>query len=592
MKGKKQIELPQYLDMLKPYIRTYGTLEKVKLEWLKGEPLFWKIEAEPHVMQLVRRIFRVAKGDYKGVAYIEPTMKHIADLNWFMMRYPLKIKNKQEFYMDYVKARQHVEQRMLINTKIQRPRTPKNFNGELFKFQKHGLAYISHNRRSILADEMGLGKTVQALALLCKDNKFPVLIVTPPHLLLQWESETKRFLGDNIKTHIMKGLTPYEVPEADVYFIHYLIIRGWYKELQNMGFDSIIFDEVQELRRPQSEKYLRCKQIVDVVNPSTCIGLSGTPIYNYGCEIYFLYYILKPDVLGTWESFRKEWAKWGRMVEDPEALGSYLKEEGMLLRRRKEDVLSELPPKRRAVQLIGLDEKLYLNLYNKSVEIAKEIPLAKDNEKAMLVMNAVNNIRRASGISKSQHVAEFVRLLLEAKEPVLLYAYHHDVVDQYAKYLKKFNPGFITGRQNQIEKRESEQRFMEGKTDLLIINLRTTAGLNLQRARAVVFGELDFSPAVHTQAEDRAHRIGQKDSVMAYYLVAQTPSDMEIIECLGVKAQQFKGIMQDRNLTETEKFMSQRDAQSYMWNVIKRLEEKEGKQYLTIDQRETNQGYA
>ena len=101
------------------------------------------------------------------------------------------------------------------------------------------------------------------------------------------------------------------------------------------------------------------------------------------------------------------------------------------------------------------------------------------------------------------------------------------------------------------------ERFMEGKTNLCVISLRAASGLNLQRASCVVFGELDWSPAVHSQAEDRAHRMGQKDSILCYYLVAPQGSDRDMQDALGLKVSQFVALMGDK----TPELGSVQDAQ-------------------------------
>ena len=126
---------------------------------------------------------------------------------------------------------------------------------------------------------------------------------------------------------------------------------------------------------------------------------------------------------------------------------------------------------------------------------------------------------------------------------MLLFAHHHQVMDLYKKELRTLSPAFITGRETGTQKEKSVERFMQGRTDLCCISLRAASGLNLQRATCVVFGELDWSPAVHSQAEDRAHRIGQKDSLLCYYLVAPEGSDADIQDALGLKVSQFMGLM-------------------------------------------------
>jgi hypothetical protein len=118
--------------------------------------------------------------------------------------------------------------------------------------------------------------------------------------------------------------------------------------------------------------------------------------------------------------------------------------------------------------------------------------------------------------------------------------------------------------------------FMEGRTSLCCVSFRSAAGLNLQRATCVVFGELDWSPAVHSQAEDRAHRIGQEDSILCYYLVSSGGSDQDIQEALGLKVSQFTGIMGDRTESEEDRLLAQSAAAEHIERVIERLRQKAG----------------
>ncbi|GAI84203.1 unnamed protein product, partial [marine sediment metagenome] len=112
-----------------------------------------------------------------------------------------------------------------------------------------------------------------------------------------------------------------------------------------------------------------------------------------------------------------------------------------------------------------------------------------------------------------------------------------------------------------------------GDTDLIIISLRSATGLNLQRGRCVVFGELDYSPAVHSQAESRCHRIGVKDSVLCYYLVCPAGTDMNMQEILGLKTSQFINIMGDKAETEEDKFMAQVDVKKHMETILSFLQQ-------------------
>lgn len=112
---------------------------------------------------------------------------------------------------------------------------------------------------------------------------------------------------------------------------------------------------------------------------------------------------------------------------------------------------------------------------------------------------------------------------------------------------------------------------MTGKTNLCCISLRAAAGLNLQRASCIVFGELDWSPAVHSQAEDRAHRMGQTDSILCYYLVSSGGSDQDMQDALGLKVSQFVGLMGDEAPSQADVMESAQQAQLYIERLVSRL---------------------
>ena len=115
------------------------------------------------------------------------------------------------------------------------------------------------------------------------------------------------------------------------------------------------------------------------------------------------------------------------------------------------------------------------------------------------------------------------------------------------------------------------ERFMTGRTDLCCISLRAAAGLNLQRASCVVFGELDWSPAVHSQAEDRAHRMGQTDSILCYYLVSKGGSDQDMQDALGLKVSQFVALMGDAPQSQADALGGAQEARLYVERLVSRL---------------------
>ena len=568
-------EYPDYLRDAHPGRHTYGTLS------YNRRSKCWTIKGEPCVTELAKRLFPGCDGRGRGVARFTAHRRIIGDLNWLMLRYPLEIResDRKRWEESLDEAREYAFRREQVLSAPETAQPPEgSFSGTLLPFQQEGLGFMLASRRCLLADEMGLGKTVQALSFLATTAAYPAILVVPPHLIRNWQREIERFLNPDgrLRVHVIKGLTPQPLPEADIYLIHYLLLRGWKDVLPEAGFKTAIFDEIQELRRNGTGKYSAASLLSE--SCENVIGLSGTPIYNQGGEIWNVVNILDFHFLGDWESFSREWCYgYNRaMVAKPELLGEHLRREGLMLRRLKSDVLGELAPKRRLVQEIDWDDQVYRELMKPVADQLKILRATDDPSKRAIIEDAIcQQQRQATGVAKAPFVAAFVRALLDGGEKVLLMAHHHAVMDIYRKELKTYHPGFITGRETDAQKDAASAAFMSGKTELLCISLRSASGLNLQRATCVVFGELDWSPAVHSQAEDRAHRIGQEDSLLCYYLVSPRGSDRDMQDALGLKVSQFVSLMGDAQPDGDEAFLRQSEARDRIRRLVERLNDEE-----------------
>lgn len=568
-------DFPAYLRDVPPDQSTYGTLS------YNRRSKCWTIKAEPCVTELAKRLFPGCDGRGRGVARFTAHRRIVGELNWLMQRYPLEIKEadraRWESALD--EAREYAVRREQARTQPETAEPPKEtFSGELLPFQKQGLAFLLASRRCLLADEMGLGKTVQALAFLAASSAYPAVLVVPPHLIRNWQRELERFLSPDgrLRVHVIRGLKPYPLPEADVYIIHYLLLRGWKDVLPGQGFRTVIFDEIQELRHNGTGKYSAASLLSEACE--NAIGLSGTPIYNQGGEIWNVVNILDFHFLGDWESFSREWCYGynSAMVAKPELLGEHLRREGLMLRRLKSEVLTELAPKRRLVQEIDWDDAVYRELMKPVAEQLRLLRATDDPSRRALIEDAIcQQQRQATGVAKAPFVCAFVKALVESGERVLLMAHHHAVMDIYKRELRALHPGFITGRETDKQKDAAVSAFMSGKSDLVCISLRSASGLNLQQATCVVFGELDWSPAVHSQAEDRAHRIGQTDSLLCYYLVSPRGSDRDMQDALGLKVSQFVSLMGDAPVSPEESALRQVEARERIRRLVERLSEAE-----------------
>lgn len=569
--------------------RTYGSLQ------FDGEKDSYVITGEPVVLELAKRVFPGCNTPRSGKVRFPATRRLVGELNWLLLRYPLKIECAEQFAKHRVQAIAHAERRA-INQRVEPVTPPASFRGELFPYQKEGVAFLAANEHALLADEMGLGKTVTTLAALSSVNAFPVLIVVPANVQLQWQRMVGTFLnmpapGQRALTpteqspeargralcHIIKGLKPYTLPKVPVHIVHYGILRGWRNVLPERGYKAVVFDEIQELRRKESEKY----SVASLLGASAKYtwGLSGTPIYNYGSEMWSILNILEYHALGDYESFTREWCTGylEKRVADPELLGRYLNEEGLMLRRRKSDVQGQLPPKRRVVEVIDSDESRYNALIAEAVQLAHAYDGIKGwTERGQAMRRIDETVRKATGEAKAPYAASFTAALLDAGERVLVYAYHHDVHDTIAEALKLYQPVRITGRETPAEKQAAVEAFADGKTNVVLLSLRSTAGLDRLQGRGtcVVFAELDWSPAVHAQAEDRLHRIGvdaSLDSILCYYLVAERGSDETMQAALGLKIGQFIGVMGDKSESEEDRALANQTAEKHLTKILEKL---------------------
>ncbi|MEG0512522.1 MAG: SNF2-related protein, partial [Clostridia bacterium] len=228
--------------------RTYGTLSYNKRRNC------WIIKGDPGMTELCKRLFPGTDTERRGEARFTAHRRLIGDLNWLMLRYPLIVRaqDRERWEEALSQAREYVVKREMASRLPEHiTPNPTTFVGKLTTFQEEGLGFLLRTERCLLADEMGLGKTVQALALLCETGEYPAMVIAPSHLMRNWENEVARFVrkpdGEPLTVHVLKGLTPYELPKADLYLMHYLLLRGWKEALPALAMPTVIFDEIQEL---------------------------------------------------------------------------------------------------------------------------------------------------------------------------------------------------------------------------------------------------------------------------------------------------------------------------------------------------------
>ena len=382
----------------------------------------------------------------------------------------------------------------------------------------------------VLAD-----KTYTAAAFCLDQSRLPAAVVCQVHIQEQWARVIGAFT--TLRAYeVIKG-TPYDLPEADVYVFRYSQLAGWTDVFATGMFRSVIYDEPQELRTGlKSQKGQGAKVLTE--HATYRLGLTATPIYNYGSEIFNVMGFIRPGVLGGWDDFQREYCADDKRLKDPKALGTFLREQYAFLRRTKGDVGKEMPAVNRIVDLVDYDQKAVDSVEDMARHLAIKATTGSFVERGNAARDLDILLRLTTGVAKAKAVANMVRIIVEGGEPVVLMGWHRDVYDIWLDRLKDLNPAMYTGSETGGKKVRSKEDFVAGRTNLLIMSLRSAAGLDgLQyRCSTMVFGELDWSPGIHHQCIERLDREGQTKPVTALFLVADDGSDPPMMEMLGLKA--------------------------------------------------------
>lgn len=524
-------------------MRTYGNITLHRNQW-------HLTELEPHVAIKLKNIFPKIPKSSAGPYRFDNTPEACTDLEWFMSRYALAISKNHLQKLQYNRTL-FLENQAEIG-RIMRPDfVPGNYDlkdGQALRpYQAQAIEIFHRTKVLLVGDDVGLGKTYIGIGACLNKEHLPAVVVVQTHLQRQWKEKIEAF--SNLTTHMISGTRPYSLPAADIYIIKYSCIAGWVDIFSQGYFKAVCFDEVQELRRGNVSAKGAAARVI-CANTDFRLALSATPVYNYADEIWNILNLLNEHCLGTFDEFVREWSghHYGPdkiIIKDPKALGSYLREKFLFLRRTKTEVGQYLEPVNTVVETVGFDAQSVKSAEELAVRLALRASRGTFIERGHAARELDLMVRHMTGISKAKYVAEFVRILLESGEAVLLSGWHRDVYDIWLKSLEDFNPVMYTGSESEAHKERSKKAFINGDTNLFIISLRSGIGLDgLQsRCSTVVFGELDWSPLVHHQVIGRLDREGQKNPVMAIYLCSDSGSDPLIIDLLGLKSSQARAII-------------------------------------------------
>jgi len=411
---------------------------------------------------------------------------------------------------------------------------PKSIKNALYDFQFEGVKFgIEHHCRFLLADEMGVGKTIQAISLcyLYRED-WPVLIVCPGSMKYLWKGEIQTWLGFKDKRIDILNSSKQKISdEAYFYIISYDLVSHILKKLKKMKFNFVILDEAHCIKNRET---IRAKNILPIaIRAKRLILMTGTPLLAKPLEGYPLLYALRPDLFPYFKQYAYRYCD-----PQPTPFGvtwsgtSNTKElhwllSTLMVRRLKKEVLNKLPPKRR-----------------QKVEIKTDPEIIEKIKEARVKIKGRNGTLQAytlTSTAKKEGVCEYISdILSDSEEKIIVFAYHHEMMNCVEELLKKQNIDYIRidGSTKQSDRYDFVRYFQQKKECRVAIVsiIAGSTGITLNKAHIVIFAELTWTPSIMIQAEDRAHRIGQKSNfVDIKYLYGPGTLDDFILDKLQKK---------------------------------------------------------
>ncbi len=446
------------------------------------------------------------------------------------------------------------------------PEVPADLKADLRDYQVDGFRWLSRLAAwgvgGCLADDMGLGKTVQALAVLVERRAVgPTLVVAPVSVGFNWVNETMRF-APTLRPHLYRDTERGEFLESvgsgDLVVASYGLLLRDAEYFTKIRWGTLVLDEAQFIKNSRTKS----AQVVREVNAEWRLTLTGTPVENQLGDLWSLFRATSPGLFGSWERFRERFAdpiEKQKLPERSQALARTVRP--FILRRTKDEVLKELPPRTEMIltaELSTAERKLYEDARLFALTQLAGIDTGK-NESRFQVLAMLTRLRQLAchprlvdekwkgSSAKLDVLLETIEEIREGKHRALIFSQFTSHLEIIRKALdeRKISYLYLDGQTPEKQRRERVESFQKGQGDFFLISLKAGGtGLNLTGADYVIHMDPWWNPAVEDQATDRAHRIGQNKPVMVYRLVAQETIEEKILALHEKKRNLVAGIME------------------------------------------------
>jgi SWI/SNF-related matrix-associated actin-dependent regulator 1 of chromatin subfamily A len=447
---------------------------------------------------------------------------------------------------------------------------------EYLPYQKAGIRYAAGRERTLIADDMGLGKTIQAIGVANVTQAQRILVICPAVVLYNWQREIAKWQTMDRPITVLRSGTPFPIIDAaHVVIINYDILNRYEAELRIRPWDLLIVDEAHYLKNGKAQRTKQVfgrredakridGQIVQIpalppIPAVRCVLLTGTPILNRPQEIWSLIHYCDPKRWRSFWSFATRYCGAVRTRFGTDYLGPRNLDElqarlrdTIMVRRLKHEVLTELPPKRRqiiplpvngAVELIKRELETYDRIEAARAQLelaaaghgsyADAVAALKEAEK--IGFTELARIRAELALAKAPHLIEHLSNIEDGK--VVVFAHHKTLIAALMDALKDQGVVCITGDTPPQAREEAVKKFQTDPSIRFFVGSLYAAGvgITLTESSHVVFGELDWVPGTLSQAEDRCHRIGQRNSVFVQHLVFDGSLDAKMAKVVVAK---------------------------------------------------------
>lgn len=468
---------------------------------------------------------------------------------------------------------------------------------KLYDYQKEGVAFIdSKQGRALIADEMGLGKTIQALSWLRVHPEIrPALIVCPSSVKINWSREAKKWIKD-AKVKILHGQTPTTI-KGNIIIINYEILSYWKQALQAYNFQALIIDEAHYTKNPQAQRTKAIKSLNKGI--PNLVALTGTPIENKPIEIYNIVQAINPSIFPNYYSYlyrfcgakRNQYGGIDTTGSSNEKELNRILKNTIMIRRKKSEVLKELPPKITVqVPLEITNQQAYNKAEQEFIRYVKEkygnVRQVEDELKAFAkkhkidvdddaseqelkeladlkiekvsnapVLAQIESLKQLAIEGKLKEIINWIETFLESGEKLVVFAIHRKVINEITKAfpqaLKIDGSVSLKNRQIAIDKFQNNS-----EAKLLVANIKAGGvGITLTAASNIAVIQFPWSPMVLNQAVDRVHRITQLHQVTTWMLIGENTIEERILKILSEKENIISQVLDGEEFTDKSVFM-------------------------------------